>query len=138
MTVDFVAGMDSFQTQIVAFRQAMRGFTYTPGNNYLAFVQGDKVANIELTGLVVGGAAAIAAKAGLFKYLWKLIVAAVAGVGGLLKKLFSPRQDKWLRRLSELTHPCSPKVTQALCPDATRRVMTTMDHHDAEGPKEAL
>jgi uncharacterized membrane-anchored protein len=95
MTVDFVAGMDSFQTQIVAFRQAMRGFTYTPGNNYLAFVQGDKVANIELTGLVVGGAAAIAAKAGLFKYLWKLIVAAVAGVGGLLKKLFSPRQDKW-------------------------------------------
>jgi uncharacterized membrane-anchored protein len=94
MTVDFVAGMDSFQTQIVAFRQAMRGFTYTRGNDYLAFVTGDKVAEYGLTGLVVGGAAAAAAEAGLFKYLWKLIVAAVAGVGALLKKLFSPRRDE--------------------------------------------
>jgi hypothetical protein len=56
-------------------------------------------------------------------------------VGNRIKAI---RQAKGLRRFSELTHPCSPKVTQALCPDATRRVMTTMDHHDAEGPKEAL
>jgi uncharacterized membrane-anchored protein len=94
MTVDFVAGLESFQTEIAAFRQALRGFTYTPDNNYLAFVQGDKVAEYGLTGLVVGGAAAVAAKAGLFKCLWKLIVAAVAGIGAFLKKLFSPQQDQ--------------------------------------------
>ena len=94
MTIDFVAGMDSFQSQIVAFREAMRGFSYTPGNNYLAFEQGDKVAEYGLTGLVVGGAAAAAAKVGLFKYLWKLIVAAIAAVGAFLKKLFAPRQSQ--------------------------------------------
>ena len=90
MTVDFVAGIEGFQTQILAFRRAMQGFSYTPDNNYLAFVQGDKVAEYGLTGLVVGGAAAVASKAGVFKYIWKLIVASLAGLGTLLKKLFAP------------------------------------------------
>jgi uncharacterized membrane-anchored protein len=92
MTVDFVAGPERFQTQIVAFRQAMRGFAYTPGNDYLAFVRGDKVAAYGLSALVIGGTGAVLAEAGLFKFLWKLIVAAVAGAGALLKKLFSPQQ----------------------------------------------
>lgn len=94
MLVDFVTGMDNFQTQLVAFRQAMSGFSYTSGNDYLAFVQGDKVAQYGLTGLIVGGAAATAAQTGLFKYLWKLIVAVIVGMGALLKKLFSPCQPE--------------------------------------------
>jgi uncharacterized membrane-anchored protein len=93
MTVDFVAGIDNFSTQLVTFKGAMDGFAYTRDNSYLAFVQGDKLAEYGLTGLVVGGTA-IAAKAGLFKYLWKLIVAAFAAVGALIKKLFRPRQDQ--------------------------------------------
>ena len=94
MTVDFVADTASFQTQIVSFQQAMRGFAYTAGNSYSAFVQGDKVAEYGLSALVVGGATAVAANAGLFKYLYKLIVAAIVGIGGLLKKLFSSRQNR--------------------------------------------
>jgi uncharacterized membrane-anchored protein len=89
--VDFVAGADSFDTQIVAFRQTMRGFAYTSGNDYLAFVQGDKLAGYGLTALVVGG---VAAKVGLFRYLWKLIAAAIASVAAFFRKLFSPRQDR--------------------------------------------
>lgn len=94
MTVDFVAGMDVFHSQLADFRQAMGGFSFAPGNSYLAFVQGDKVAEYGLTGLIVGGAAATAAQAGLFKYLWKLIVGAVAGISALFKKLFSRRQQQ--------------------------------------------
>jgi len=94
MTVSFVAGTDAFHTQLAAFRQAMEGFSFTPGNTYLAFAQGDKVAEYGLTGLVVGGAAATAAQAGLFKYLWKMIVGAVAAISDLIKKLFSRRQQQ--------------------------------------------
>ena len=59
-------------------------------------MKGDKVAEYGLTALVVGGAAAVATKVGLFKYLWKLllvgwklVVAALAGLGAALKRLFT-------------------------------------------------
>ncbi len=41
-----------------------------------------------LTALVVGGATAVAAKSGLLKGLWKLIVAGAVGVAAFLKKIF--------------------------------------------------
>jgi hypothetical protein len=40
-----------------------------------------------LTALVVGGATAVAAKSGLLKGLWKLIVAGVVGIGAFVKKI---------------------------------------------------
>ena len=43
-----------------------------------------------------------------------------------------------LRRSPKLTQPYSPKVTQAFWADPSRRVMTTMDHHNAEGSEEAM
>jgi uncharacterized membrane-anchored protein len=45
-----------------------------------------------LTGLIAGGGVAVAAKSGLFKWLWKIIVAAVVGVGALAKKIFGRKQ----------------------------------------------
>jgi uncharacterized membrane-anchored protein len=90
MTADIVAMIDTLNSDLLAFRQTMKGFSFTPENSYLAFVSGDKVAKYGLTGLIVGG---VAAKTGILKYLWKLIVAAVVAVGALLKRLFSPRRD---------------------------------------------
>ncbi len=61
------------------FRSALQSFSYNPGEKYTEYVQGDRVAEYGLTALVAGGAAAVAAKSGLFKYLWKILV----GVGVL-------------------------------------------------------
>jgi len=56
-------------------------------------VKGDKVAEYGLTGLIVGGAAAVAAKAGVFKWLWKVILAGIVGIGAFFKKLFGKKDN---------------------------------------------
>jgi uncharacterized membrane-anchored protein len=96
MQVELVAGTDKLNATLPEFKKAMGGFAYTKENDYRAFVQGDKVAEYGLTALVIGGAAAAAAKTGLLKGLWKLILAfwkviaiGIAALGGLLKRLFT-------------------------------------------------
>ncbi len=61
---------------------------YKQGKSYAEFVQGDKVAKYGLTALIAGGAAATAAKFGLFKLLakfWKIALIAVFGFFAVLK-----------------------------------------------------
>jgi uncharacterized membrane-anchored protein len=93
MSVTVVAETNELAAALPEFRDAMRGFTYTPENDYRAFVKGDKVAEYGLTALVVGGAAAAAAKGGFLKGLWKLIVAGFVGLAGIVKKLLSPEKE---------------------------------------------
>ena len=50
--------------------------------------KGDKLAEYGLTGLIAGGAIAVAAKSGLLAKLWKLVLLGVAAVVGFFKKLF--------------------------------------------------
>lgn len=76
------------------FQTAISGFDYTEGNRYAEFREGDKIAEYGLTALVVGGAGAVAAKAGVFKWLWKVIVVAIAGAAGFLKKFFTGRSSE--------------------------------------------
>ena len=91
-----------------AFRKAMTAFSYAPDNDYRSFVRGDKVAEYGLSALIVGGAAAVAAKTGFFKLIgkfllvfWKLVLAGIAGIGALLKKLFTKDpQDAVLKQPS--------------------------------------
>jgi len=99
MRVGVVSDVAELDEVLLGFRQVMGGFHYTQQNDYKAFVKGDKVAEYGLTALVVGGAAAAAAKTGLFKILWKfillgwkLILAAIAGLGTLVKRLFGRRE----------------------------------------------
>jgi uncharacterized membrane-anchored protein len=61
-------------------------------------VPGDKVAEYGLAALVLGGAAAIATKKGLWAVIvgflvkgWKLVAIAVAAVGASLRKLFGKK-----------------------------------------------
>jgi uncharacterized membrane-anchored protein len=94
MRISLVADTDALVSTLPKYRTLMSSFTYTPDNNYQSFVKGDKVAEYGLSALVVGGVAAVAAKSGLLKYLWKLIVVAVMGIGGWLKKLFSRKTQE--------------------------------------------
>jgi uncharacterized membrane-anchored protein len=91
MSVSLVTNPEQLSISLSDFRKVMLDFAYTPQNNYRAWVKGDKVAEYGLTALVVGGATAVATKTGVWKVLWKLIVAAIVGIGALLKKLFGSR-----------------------------------------------
>jgi len=79
-------------------------FSYKSGNKYSEFVPGDKVAEYGLIALLAGGAGAAAAKTGLLAAFLKilakggkaviaLVIAAVAGVGRLLRALFSTERE---------------------------------------------
>lgn len=73
---------------------------YKEGKSYAEYVQGDKIAKYGLTALIAGGAAATAAKLGLFKLLakfWKIALIAVIGFFAALKNrilsLFSGKKN---------------------------------------------
>lgn len=69
-------------------RTMLAGFRYEEGSRYEEFRAGDKVAKYGLTALVAGGAAAVALKSGLLKYLWKLLVIGGAAVAAFFKRIF--------------------------------------------------
>lgn len=93
-SVTLVADPTIFTSVLPDFQTAMQGFSYTDGNRYAEFREGDKVAEYGLTALVVGGAGAVAAKAGVFKWLWKVLVFAAAGAAGFFKKLFTGKSGE--------------------------------------------
>lgn len=71
----------------------LTGYRFDDGERYADFVPGDKVATYGLAALVLGGAAAIATKKGLWAVIGafiiskiKILIAAAVGVGALLKK----------------------------------------------------
>ncbi len=77
----------------------LAGYAFDPGETYGDWRSGDKVAKYGLAALIVGGAAAVAAKKGLFSVLagflavaWKFIAAAVVAVIAWLRSLFARRQ----------------------------------------------
>ncbi|MBL8209132.1 MAG: DUF2167 domain-containing protein [Bryobacterales bacterium] len=100
MSVELVASESDYAATLPSYRKLNGGFRYTPQNRYSAWVKGDKVAEYGLGALVLGGAAAAAAKTGLFKGLWKLALAfwkvialALLGLLGVLKNLIFGRKQ---------------------------------------------
>ena len=94
MEVMLAADPDSLDVIKPVLASLLSGFSFKTGRAYSEFRDGDKMAEYGLTALVVGGGAAVAAKSGLFKYLWKLIIVVVAGGSAFVKKLFSRRRDE--------------------------------------------
>jgi uncharacterized membrane-anchored protein len=76
-------------------RTALRGFDFVSSERYAEFRQGDKVAEYGLGGLIIGGAAALAAKGGFFKSFGKMIgwaaMAAFAAAAAFLRNIFKRR-----------------------------------------------
>ncbi len=101
MNATLVTSGQTLQADLAKFRTVMKGFAYGPDETYAAYKDGDKVSEYGLAALVTGGAAAVAAKKGLFAGLLLIIakfgkIIAVAGfalVAGLLA-FFRRRKDK--------------------------------------------
>lgn len=93
MKVTLVVEQEQMEIVLPTFKRHMDGFEFQAGNKYAEFRKGDKVAQYGLTGLIVGGAAAVAVKSGLAKWLWKIILVAIAGIGALIKRLFGKKSN---------------------------------------------
>jgi uncharacterized membrane-anchored protein len=97
MSAILVADPNTLSKDTQAFKAGLKEFSYVSGEKYSEFKAGDRVAEIGLAALVLGGAAAVASKKGFwaaivafFGAFWKLIVgvivAALAGLGSLFRK----------------------------------------------------
>src|SRR3569833_1192835 len=101
-SVVLVSSPDDQAASVAALNQVLTGYEFNTGERYAEYKPGDKVAEYGLTGLILGGAVAAAAKTGLLKGFWKLIVGfavaawkvivagVVAAMAGL-KSLFSKK-----------------------------------------------
>lgn len=97
MAAVLVADPETLAKDTQAFKAGLKEFSYVSGEKYSEFKAGDRVAEIGLAALVLGGAAAVASKKGVWAAIvaflgafWKLIVgvavAALAGLGSFFKK----------------------------------------------------
>jgi len=100
MRVILVCDPAKLEPTINEFQNVMADFRFTEGNSYSEFTQGDKVAKYGLSALIVGGAAAAAAKSGLFKYLGKFIFAAGIAVLAFAKSIFGKITSLFRRKPS--------------------------------------
>jgi len=94
MRVTLVTDPSILSPTLPKFKTVLSGFDFIQGQRYAEFRQGDKMAKYGLSALVVGGAAAVATKAGMFKWLWKVLVVAFLAAAGFLKKLFTRKKSQ--------------------------------------------
>ena len=96
MSAVLVTSPNTLDEDMKAFNAALKGYEFVAGEKYAEFKSGDKIAEYGLAALVVGGAAAAAAKSGLLKslgkFLWVIIGGAIAGGWALLRKLFGRKE----------------------------------------------
>ena len=92
MNATLVADPESLEKDIPSFKASLAGFAFNPGETYAEYREGDRVAEYGLAALVVGGAAAIAAKTGFLAKFWKLILLGGAALIGLLGKVFGRKK----------------------------------------------
>ena len=96
MSAVLVCSIKTLDSDMKAFNAALTGYDFNAGERYAEFKEGDKIAEYGLAALVLGGAAAAAAKAGWLKFLgkfWIVIVAAFAALWGLVKKFVFGRKE---------------------------------------------
>lgn len=92
MIVTLVVEDVDLYAKLPDFYKVMGDFAFTKGQKYAEYRSGDKIAKYGLSALVVGGATVLAAKSGLFKYIWKILVLLGAGIAGFFKKLFGKKE----------------------------------------------
>ena len=95
MSVVLVSSPQSLAEDMKAFNAALSGFDFVAGENYVEFKAGDRIAEYGLGALVLGGAAAVAAKAGWLKFLgkfWIIILGALAAGWGFIRRLFKRKE----------------------------------------------
>lgn len=88
-----VADAAALDPAVDEFKEVLTGFDYNEGEAYADVQEGDKMAEYGLAALIAGGGAAIAAKSGLLKGLWKFIAAAGIAVAAWLGKFFMGKKQ---------------------------------------------
>ena len=88
-TVVLVSSPQNLQASIADLNNLLADYHFKSGDTYADWRPGDKVAEYGLTGLIVGGAVAAAVKTGLFKGLWKVLLAGAAAFWKLLLVAFA-------------------------------------------------
>lgn len=89
MTATLVSDTHILPVASVETDQMLANFRFRPGNTYAEYIPGtDKLAEIGLAALIVGGAGAALLQSGLLVRFWKVILAGFAAVGGGIAKLF--------------------------------------------------
>lgn len=101
MQVLLVTGPDKLQASVADFKSKLPGFNFKDGDRYADFRSGDHVAEYGLAALVTGGAAAVAAKKGVFAAIgifllkmWKLVMVGLAAVAAGIRKFFGGKGAK--------------------------------------------
>ena len=99
MSVVLVTDPENLDAAIGDFKNRVKAFQYVSGETYAEYQPGDHVAAYGLAALITGGAAAVAAKKGLFSVVgaflvaaWKIVLAALLGVGAWLKSFFNKKK----------------------------------------------
>jgi uncharacterized membrane-anchored protein len=98
-SVVMVSSPEDLPTAEASLDSLLNGYSFNPGDTYAEYRPGDKVAEYGLAALIVGGAAAVAAKKGLFGVIatflaaaWKFLAAgAVAAIAWIRKKIGSKK-----------------------------------------------
>jgi uncharacterized membrane-anchored protein len=96
MSAVLVTSPQTLNEDMKAFNATLKGYEFVAGEKYAEFKSGDKIAEYGLAALVLGGAAAAAAKAGWLKFLgkfWVVILAGLALVWAFIKKLFGRKEN---------------------------------------------
>lgn len=93
------------------FRSLLSSYTFKSGHKYAEYRPGDRIAKIGLAALVAGGAAAVAAKTGLLKYVWKYLIFIVMAIVVFFKRIWRRYFGKQtsLDEDYEVASPSAPK-----------------------------
>ena len=97
MAVILVVREDNLAQSVIELSQNLSTFKFNPGEKYSEYKEGDRVAEFGLAALIVGGAAAVASKKGLWaalvallvgakKFAFALIIGLFAGIASLFRR----------------------------------------------------
>lgn len=89
MELTLVVDPTIYKEIVPLYADVMQTFSFQQGQKYAEYREGDKVAEYGLTALVVGGGTAIAAKSGLLKYLWKILIGVFIAVSAFFKRIYN-------------------------------------------------
>ncbi len=88
MKVTLVCDPAELEATTPHYQEMLRSFRFQEGRRYAEFRAGDKLAKYGLTGLIVGGGAAVLAKTGLLKKIFKPLLIGLVALGAWLKRFF--------------------------------------------------
>jgi uncharacterized membrane-anchored protein len=93
MEVVIVADEQNLVKTVDSAKKILNTYSFSSGNRYSEFREGDRIAEYGLAALVGGGALAVAAKSGLLQKFWKFIVIAIVAAGAFIKRIFIGRRS---------------------------------------------